>query len=325
MNDRNTEVLEQYELEIKAFRRGRGAWVCETDKGLKLLREYKGTVKRLDFEEEVLRSLQEGGSCFVDQYIRNKEGERLSTAGDGCRYVVKDWFSDRECNIRDEEEITGAVSQIARLHKALRKIETKDDWNLGSILSEPMTEEMERHNRELRRTRNFISSKRKKSDFELCVMGNFSMFYEQALEACEGLGRMVSETGAPEHYLCHGELNQHHILMGPGYTAVIEFNKMHLGVQVADLYHFIRKAMEKHGWNMKLGMRLLNSYDRVLTMGEKEREYLYYLFLYPEKYWKQLNFYYNANKAWIPSRNVEKLQNLEIQQKDRNEFLKHIR
>ena len=33
MNDRNTEVLEQYELEIKAFRRGRGAWVCETDKG----------------------------------------------------------------------------------------------------------------------------------------------------------------------------------------------------------------------------------------------------------------------------------------------------
>lgn len=122
-----------------------------------------------------------------------------------------------DCSLqsRDEEEITGAVSQIARLHKALRKIETKDDWNLGSILSEPMTEEMERHNRELRRTRNFISSKRKKSDFELCVMGNFSMFYEQALEACEGLGRMVSETGAPEHYLCHGELNQHHILMGP--------------------------------------------------------------------------------------------------------------
>ncbi len=102
-------------------------------------------------------------------------------------------------------------------------------------------------------------------------MGNFSMFYEQALEACEGLGRMVSETGAPEHYLCHGELNQHHILMGPGYTAVIEFNKMHLGVQVADLYHFIRKAMEKHGWNMKLGMRLLNSYDRVLTMGRRSR------------------------------------------------------
>ena len=151
------------------------------------------------------------------------------------------------------------------------------------------------------------------------------MFYEQALEACEGLGRMVSETGAPEHYLCHGELNQHHILMGPGYTAVIEFNKMHLGVQVADLYHFIRKAMEKHGWNMKLGMRLLNSYDRVLTMGEKEREYLYYLFLSPDQSWKPLNFSSNATTAWIPSSTVDTLQTLELQQTARTALLTHIR
>ena len=138
-------------------------------------------------------------------------------------------------------------------------------------------------------------------------------------------GEWWSETGAPEHYLCHGELNQHHILMGPGYTAVIEFNKMHLGVQVADLYHFIRKAMEKHGWNMKLGMRLLNSYDRVLTMGRRSGNIYIICSCTLKNTGKQLNFYYNANKAWIPSRNVEKPQNLEIQQKDRNEFLKHIR
>ena len=100
---------------------------------------------------------------------------------------------------------------------------------------------------------------------------------------------------------------------------------MHLGVQAADLYHFIRKVMEKHSWNPTLGMRLLEAYDRVLPMGAKEREYLYYLFLYPEKYWKQLNFYYNANKAWIPARNVEKLRSLEEQQEVRNRFLGMIR
>ena len=32
-----------------SVRKGRGAWICETDKGLKLLREYKGTVRRLSF------------------------------------------------------------------------------------------------------------------------------------------------------------------------------------------------------------------------------------------------------------------------------------
>ena len=325
MNDRNTEVLEQYELEIKTLRRGRGAWVCETDQGLKLLREYKGTQKRLEFEEEVLKTVLESGGIRVDQYVRNKEEQLISISGDGSHFVVKDWYNDRECNIKDDEEIVSAVSRIAALHKTMREVALKEEWNLGSILSEPMAEEMDRHNKELRRTRNFISSKRKKTDFELCVMGNFTMFHKQALEAQDGLMQMEKAGRIPVKFLCHGELNQHHILMGPGYTAVIEFNRMHLGVQAGDLYHFMRKVMEKHGWNLGLGMKMLESYDKILPMGNVEREYLYYLFLYPEKYWKQLNFYYNANKAWIPARNVEKLHNLEAQQKDREQFLLRIR
>ena len=44
MIEKYTEVLSQYELEILDVRRGRGAWLCETNQGLKLLREYKGTI-----------------------------------------------------------------------------------------------------------------------------------------------------------------------------------------------------------------------------------------------------------------------------------------
>ena len=50
MNEKYTEVLSQYELDILDVKRGRGAWLCETDQGLKLLREYKGTIKRLNLK-----------------------------------------------------------------------------------------------------------------------------------------------------------------------------------------------------------------------------------------------------------------------------------
>ena len=103
--------------------------------------------------------------------------------------------------------------------------------------------------------------------------------------------------------------------MGGNYTAIIEYNRMHLGIQISDLYRFMRKVMEKHGWNLDLG----------LSMEPKERGCLYYLFRYPEKYWKQLNFYYNANKAWIPARNTDKLRGLEEQQQARNRFLKRLK
>ena len=65
--------------------------------------------------------------------MRNKEGELLSTASDGIRYVVKDWFSDRECDLKDTGEILSAVRQIAVLHKLLRKVEPREEWNLSLI------------------------------------------------------------------------------------------------------------------------------------------------------------------------------------------------
>ena len=49
MIDSYLEVLKQYEGEAISVRRGRGAWICEYPDGLRLLKEYRGTQKRLEF------------------------------------------------------------------------------------------------------------------------------------------------------------------------------------------------------------------------------------------------------------------------------------
>ena len=69
MIEKYTEVLSQYELEILDVRRGRGAWLCETNQGLKLLREYKVTIHRLDFEDQVFTQLAEAWHPLVDRYV----------------------------------------------------------------------------------------------------------------------------------------------------------------------------------------------------------------------------------------------------------------
>ena len=76
-------------------------------------------------------------------------------------------------------EIRQALSRLAMLHSQLREIEFKEEWSMGSILSGPLEEELERHNREMQRARNYIRSKRKKSEFELCVIGSYKMFYDR--------------------------------------------------------------------------------------------------------------------------------------------------
>ncbi len=325
LNDNYLDVMEQYEGETLEVRRGRGAWIFERSDGVKLLKEYRGSVKRLEFEETVLKGLKAHGIGSVDQYVRNRQGELVTSGEDGTKYVLKDWFVNRECNLKDSREILTAVTWIARLHQALREIAWQGEWDLASMHSPGLSEEMQRHTREMKRVRTFVSNKRKKSQFELCVMQNFSEFYEQALEAQQGLGILEKDLEEGRFFLCHGDLNQHHLLIGNGDVAVIEFNQMHRGNQMADLYHFMRKVMEKHGWDECLGQAMTDAYHRVLPMDSRDRECLYYLFLYPEKYWKQLNYYFNANKAWTPAKNVEKLQSLKEQQEARGRFLERLK
>ena len=288
--DWKEEAEKTYGFRVDVLRRGRGSWILETDLGLRLLKEYRGSVNRLEFEEAVLQSLDGMETLKADQYVRNSEGELLSTAEDGTRYIVKEWFADRECDLKDEREVLSAVRALALLHRQFRMIKRQETWNMRSMISLPLFEAMRRHNRELKKARTFIRGKRKKNEFELRVIGNFEIFAAQAVEAERGMERLYEIHGkeiADGYAVCHGEPDYHHILIGNGYTAVTEFNQMHLGVQMEDLYYFLRKIMEKHDWNERLGRQVMESYERVLPVSEVERQVLYYLFLYPEKYWKQ--------------------------------------
>ena len=321
MYDQYTEALEQYEMQVHAVRKGRGAWICETDRGIRLLKEYRGTAKRLEFEDEVLSCLDLEGVLRADRYVRNREGSLLSVSGDGTRYVLKEWFDEPECDLKDARQVRLAVSRLATLHQMLRAVSIKEEWDMGSIRAESLREEFARHNREMKKARAFIRTKRVKTEFELSVMGSFDRFFEQAQQASRGLSKLLGREDALKTALCHGSIDQHHLLMGDGYTAIIEYNQLHLGLQAEDLYRLMRKVMERQGWDVWLGKMMMEAYEAVRPMEAVERESLYYMFLYPEKYWKQLNFYYNTNKAWISARNIEKLKVLEEQQSAREQFL----
>ncbi len=66
-------------------------------------------MNRLEFEEEVLRSLDGMETLRADRYMRNSAGELLSTAEDGTRYIVKEWFADPECDLKDERSLVSGA------------------------------------------------------------------------------------------------------------------------------------------------------------------------------------------------------------------------
>ncbi len=310
MNEREMELWEQYPFAIESVSRVRGAFLCETKEGLFHLRETGSTEKRLRWENQIVRQLERQTGIPVDAYVENKEGNLRTEGSDQRAYAVKRWPGGRECSMAEPAEILWGTEVLARLHRGLEEIsrtaerEEEKPWD--------WREELARHTRELLRTRNYIRKKRHKSELELQILGGFPQYYAEAQQAVE----LAAQEDLGEPLLCHGDYTHHHLLIQGRQMAVVDFSHMGWGVPAGDLYLFFRKAMEKHGWSRQLGEAMLAGYQKIRPLPPQEKRYLRIRLRYPEKFWKQVNYYYNRKKSWMPLRNLEKLRLLE-QQKER--------
>jgi len=326
LNERELAVLEQYDLEVKNVYKGRGAFILETESGWKSLREFTGSKKKLQFQNYIQKKLKEEG-LLSDLAVENREGELLSADKYETAYIVREWFDARECNARDEKEVYRAAEHLARLHRKCRQYSFPEDI-VPEQYQNDVTDTFSRHNRELKKTRAHMRSRRQKSDFEICFLNHYEEYFEKGQKAEEMISssgyRGLLETAIGERRVCHGGYNHHNVVFGKMGTGLLDFEHCSIGVQVSDLYDFIRKIMEKWDWDIRIGAGMLERYNRICGISAGEWEYLKVCIRYPEKFWKIANHYYNSRKSWIPDKNMEKLKRVISQEEKKEEFLRRI-
>lgn len=335
MNDRAVSVLENYEIEVLRTWKGRGAILCESDKGLLILKEYMGSKDKIMFQDALLQKIHEQGFLAVESLLKTKEGELIVYDQDRTPYILKTYFDGRECNLRDTRECVQAVKTLAKLHKASgMKIEDFPEWNWNQKQEFGIDKEYEKHNRELRKVRKFLKEKSQKTNFEIFLLKHYDYFFHSALRTAEEAHSYITGTEKEEAgdtcIICHGDYQYHNIIVenfredgngGRAGMAIINFEKCVKDNPVRDLYLFMRKLLEKSGWSQELGTMLLTAYHEERTLSADDYRQLYYRLLYPEKFWKIVNFYYNSGKAWIPGRNTEKMEKLLEQEPEKINFL----
>ena len=328
MQDYEQSILEQYNLEVNSTRKTRGAILCDTKQGVFLLKEVQMSESRLPALCELYEHLKEQGYDHVDSIILNKEDEYISRTEDGSRYIVKRWFSGRECDVRRTADILEAAGNLAKLHGVMRREMSGD-----VAVAEPLRQLYLRHDRELKKVRKFIRDQTPKGEFEYAFLKCFDQMYQWADAAESMLGtsgyEALYEKSMEEYCVTHGEYNYHNVLMQTEGThshieATTNFDKFKRDIQVEDLYYFLRKVMEKHGWKERLGDNMLNAYSAIRPLTGAEIEYMKLRLAYPEKFWKTASAYYHSNKAWISSKSIEKLKLSIRQTGEKKRFLETV-
>lgn len=322
MNDRAVSILEQYDFSVERTWKGRGSILFEANGTVYILKEYKGALERLSFIADRLIKIRENGFEGIEEIIPNKEGSYFCTDYDRTTYIVKRYFSVKECNIREKQECMKAVQTLGKLHKAMTGIIVGEPVKIDSL---PLVYEIEKRNAELGRVRKYLKSKGQKTEFERFLQTHYDYFYEKAIQTAELLqaedtAEWCKEIENAQNY-CHGDYQYHNILMDDMGCHIINFEKMAPDNPVKDLYLFTRKLLEKNNWDLMLGRELLHTYNEVRPLREEDLLQLKYRFLYPEKFWKIVNYYFNSSKAWISCKNAEKLENILQQEENRNALI----
>ncbi len=329
MDDKLDEVIKRYPVIVKSKRRIRGAVLLDTDKGIYMAKAYTSSMKRLLFEEKVKKALINAGYNDVDYAVENIDGGLLTDDGNGNKWLVKRWYNGTECDIKDIKKVVLASSNMAVIHKLMVIGDRDMEMPSARAGKSDLESIFWRHNREIKKVHNYIRGKKQKNEMEICLLNSYRNFSEQGSMAEEflkesGYGSLYNEA-LKKGTVLHGSYNYHNIIVSDGRIVTTNFEKADIGLQIIDLYDFIRKVMEKNAWNMEMGIEAIEAYRKERELGEREQKVFYALLLYPEKYWKLVNFYYNGKKSWMSSKNYEKLKRICSQEQERHKFLKELK
>lgn len=314
--------LDQYDLEIKGIRKGRGFWIINCKNGDYVLKEYRGSQERVQLQKALTTQVTERTGVIVQEIVPNKEGELFSRDGEERKYTLQTYMEGRECNLKDDRECALAISTMAKMHKGMyvNKSDAVD------VLPYSLKREFEKRNIELRRIRRYLKEKRQKNDFERFLYKHFNYFFEKALEVEEEWKEYESFCikEADTLIFCHGDYQHHNVWMAYHEVMILQFEKFAADLPCRDLYLFMRKLLEKNNWDINVGRAVLEVYEKERELPCAERISMIYRFAYPEKFWKIANFYFNSKKSFMPEKNTEKLERLLEQDNDREIFINKI-
>ena len=273
MADKGLEVLEKYDFEVSQTARGRGVLVLYTDKGIKVVKAYSGSGKHILWTAGVLDAVNRSEVVAVDAYVPNTEGGYITAGADGTRYVVKEWYDTRDCDVKNYGDCLFAVRVLALLHNELNKNRPAE----LEYCARGLELDMEKHNNELLRVKKYLFRRNNRSDFELLAAGCCDGFYDEGIAAARKMKEFAA-AGKGAKGLCHGSYNYHSICFGYrlpfGYykqEGIIggnydQSNYDRLTLRANNIYTLFDDS-KKRNWLNKFTLTTNLSYARIHSIG----------------------------------------------------------
>lgn len=301
LNDKYQMLLNQYDISADYLKRGRDGILCHTSQGIYALSPVSLSEERLHTVSQWTEALKDVHFSCVDQYILNKNGCFLSYDRYYEPFALRKTYAGTECDIHSLKDIRIAAGNLARFHRLSKDISFHVPF-LRKYTS--ISDRYHQKYMEMKSIFRYIRRKGTKGEFEYLFLEQTQDFWDQMEHSLT-----ILEGCIPAHSgWCHGAYNHHNVIITGSHPATIHFEHFFYGYPILDLYYFLRKVLEKNNYLFSCCETALKAYDKELPLSDADKQCLYGLLLFPEKFWKISNQYMGHKKHWVSPRYIDKLQ-----------------
>ncbi len=326
MKEFSASILEPFGLRAKRVTRAYGAFICDTNQGIVLVKDTSETEESLWFAHGAKEHLARQGFSWTDRYQMTRDGQ-VCAQQNGEVYTVRCWMKAEEAQLTDAHCAVQMAAMLGRMHRAARGYEAAAKSRQVNRCYE-WPQRIYKDGRKLQSYSKMLRKNGRYREFDLMVLeclpeavaeiGEAQKFFLDDKYTC------LAERSERERTFGHGSYNDHTVLLGGGQGMITDFEQSCYMIPVVDLVMLLERAMRKNGWEAQLGLKMLESYDRWCQMGEEEKQMVQALMLYPMRFCQLCSEAYQMKRSWMPISYKRKMEEVMEQQKQRKDFLKQL-
>lgn len=283
----NNDITTQYDIKLKKLHYDRSHYYLNTDKGQFLLRRVHIPKEQIYFEYEVNQQLIEKGFNQIEAICLTKKQIPYMLQQDKV-YVLQTYREVDEIDLKNKEDLVGAVDLLAQFHKNARGIKSEArDIEEGNIKN--IYEYFYKRRKESKKIKQNIMKLAKKSPFEVRFSEEHEAYDELEERALQLVNPIIAgalvEAAKINQTIAHNEFTYHAVgRTKEGIYVMNYLDTCTYNIQLMDVAHMLIKILQKNSWDINLLDQLIKTYLKVNTLTLDECNLLKAMLIFPDKY-----------------------------------------
>lgn len=308
MEDIHEKILwEGYGLRFYSGTRTRTGLVCKTDKGLRELKKARERMNSIRYAHDVKECLYHNGFTDISRFYNTMDGQPCFVK-DGTIYVLEELLPATPLEEDGKEAFIKGAETLGRMHFCAKGLTSNFvQWDKKRL---PI--QISKRKVELAKIKRRIQRQGGYDAIDLLVLDNYHTYMEQTMQA-EALLQQADysaliEKAEKQGAFCHHSFKGENLRIGDGGKLYVSgFEGCSSDIALLDLAAYLKRYMKKTDGTKDGVIQMLEAYKKYNPLDKNEEVLLQALTIYPEKFMRLINEYYNKRRACVSPAMQERL------------------